>query len=129
MEQQFHHQRRRRGAFATVSIITSVFNIYLLYVQINTDSSGLITASSERNFSSCMSCQVFPMWPVVISSLSVCVICVFSLWSDQSCSGEVWPDGVAVAPLCGSGEQDWSRTAAEEPPVSSAERSEVLRYR
>lgn len=86
----------------------------------------LITASSESNFSSCMSCKNQRQVSVC---LSVCVICVFSLWSVQPCSGEVRPDGGAVAPRCGSGEQDWSRTAADEPPVGSAERSEVLRYR
>lgn len=37
---------------------------------------------------------------------------VCSVWAAQPCSGEVWPDGGAVAPRWGSGGQDWSRTKA-----------------
>lgn len=61
---------------------------------------------------------------------AVCEICVFSLWAVQPCSGEVRPDGGVVAPRWGIWrvglEQEGGRRAS--PRVSSAERSEVLRY-
>lgn len=116
LKQQFHHQKWR-GGLATASTITSVFNIYLLYVHINTDSSGVITARSERKLSFCMSGQTGSSTRTVQLSVRS-AFSVFELFSPAVArSGQtaaLWHRGG------GSGEWDWSRKAAGEPPPGSA---------